>query len=99
MFSLLPGAEAEYDRRHHTVWPELIEQIRSAGITQSAVFRAGTSVIVFVSHPDDAVAALARVGASEPARRWNDSFADLMATQPSEVTELWRLDPADGPPA
>jgi len=62
VFSLRPGAEEEYDRRHRTVWPELLEQIRAAGITQNAVLRTGTSVIVFVAHPDDVVAALARVG-------------------------------------
>ena len=96
VFSLRSGAEEEYDRRHRTVWPELLEQIRAAGITQNAVLRTGTSVIVFVAHPDDVVAALARVGASQPARRWNEWFADLMATEPSEAIEVWRMDPADG---
>ena len=90
-----PGAEAEYDSRHQTVSPNLLEELRSAGITESSVFRQGSSVIVFVVHPVDAVAALARVGASEANRRWQERFADLMATPATEVAEVWHLEPED----
>jgi L-rhamnose mutarotase len=94
-FSLLPGAEAAYDSRHQTISPDLLAELRLAGFTESSVFRQGTSVIVFAFHPVDAVAALARVGESEANRRWGERFADLMATQPIEVAEVWHLDLAD----
>ncbi len=95
-FSLVPGAEAEYDSRHQLISPDLLEELRSAGIADSAVFRQGTTVIVFVVHPVDAVAALARVGATDANRRWQERFADLMASPPTEVAEVWHLEPGDG---
>jgi len=99
VFSLLPGAEAQYDSRHRTAWPELIDELREAGLTGNTVYRMGTTVVITLSHPDDAAAALARVGASESARRWTEWFADLMATQPIEAMEVWRLEPAGTPSA
>ena len=29
---LLPGAEAEYRRRHAAVWPEMLDALRAAGV-------------------------------------------------------------------
>ena len=35
---LLPGMEAEYERRHDAIWPELAALLREAGISDYAIW-------------------------------------------------------------
>jgi L-rhamnose mutarotase len=35
---LLPGAEAEYRRRHAAVWPEMLEALRAAGARNYSIY-------------------------------------------------------------
>ena len=36
---LLPGAEAEYRRRHAAVWPEMLEALRAAGCRDYSIYQ------------------------------------------------------------
>ena len=38
---LLPGAEAEYRRRHASVWPEMLDELRAAGARNYSIFQHG----------------------------------------------------------
>jgi L-rhamnose mutarotase len=38
---LLPGAEAEYRRRHASVWPEMLDALRAAGARNYSIFQHG----------------------------------------------------------
>lgn len=90
-FRLVSGREDEYRRRHVEVWPELEEAIRAAGIVSSVVYVAGDTVVVLVEHPSDIEGALGRLGATEVNARWSEYFADVMATEPEQADEVWRL--------
>ena len=90
-FRLVSGREDEYRRRHVTVWPELEEAIKAEGIVSSAVYVTGDTVVVLVEHPSDIGGALERLGATEVNARWSEYFADVMATQPEQADEVWRL--------
>jgi L-rhamnose mutarotase len=35
---LLPGAEAEYRRRHAAVWPEMLDALRAAGARNYSIY-------------------------------------------------------------
>ena len=35
---LLPGAEAEYRRRHAAVWPEMLDALRAAGCRNYSIY-------------------------------------------------------------
>jgi len=35
---LKPGFEAEYERRHDEIWPELVAELKAAGISDYAIF-------------------------------------------------------------
>jgi L-rhamnose mutarotase len=35
---LLPGAEAEYRRRHAAVWPEMLAELKAAGAANYSIF-------------------------------------------------------------
>ena len=90
-FRLVSGLQDEYRRRHVEVWPELEEAIKAEGITSSVVYVAGDSVVVLVEHPTDIDGALERLGATEVNARWSEYFADVMATEPEQADEVWRL--------
>ena len=36
---LLPGAEAEYRRRHAAVWPEMLDALRAAGCRDYSIYQ------------------------------------------------------------
>ena len=66
---IFPGTEAEYDRRHAEIWPELVAEIQESGIRNFTGFRRGTDVWYYGEcHPDVATAfARPRPQAGEPA--------------------------------
>ena len=41
---LLPGAEAEYRRRHADVWPEMLEALRAAGARNYSIYLHGVDL-------------------------------------------------------
>lgn len=92
VFGLRPGAEAEYDRRHRHLSPDLLAEIRAAGILRNDVARHGRTVVVTVEHATDADEAIARVASSAAGAAWNRRFDDLLASQPSPMTLVWSLD-------
>ena len=50
---LFPGTEAEYDRRHEAIWPELADEIRESGLRNMSGFRRGTDVWYYVEADPD----------------------------------------------
>jgi L-rhamnose mutarotase len=42
---LLPGAEAEYRRRHAAVWPEMLAALKAAGARNYSIFINGSDLI------------------------------------------------------
>ena len=46
------GCEQEYDRRHASVWPELLEEMEESGLHRTYIYRDGLSVFVFVETED-----------------------------------------------
>ncbi len=88
---LNPGCEAEYRRRHDEIWPELVELLRGAGISDYSIHLDPETHILFGvlwrsdDHGMDALPA-------EPVmQRWWAHMADIMETQADNkpvVTEL-----------
>lgn len=97
-FDLYEGAEAEYKKRHDEIWPELVEVIQSAGLSNYSLFRRGTQVIGYVEATPDAATAFAKVGESEYNAKWSDWFKDLIVNQATDnggmlsFVEVWHLD-------
>ena len=45
---LLPGAEAEYRRRHADVWPEMLDALRAAGARDYTIFLDGEDLFGYL---------------------------------------------------
>ena len=49
---LLPGAEAEYRRRHAAVWPEMLAELRAAGRPDYSIFLRGDDLFGYLEVDD-----------------------------------------------
>ncbi len=48
-----PESIAEYEAFHLAVWPEIIESIQAAGISQLEIYRYGTRLFMILEADDD----------------------------------------------
>jgi len=66
---LLPGAEAEYRRRHRAVWPEMLDELKAAGAANYSIFQRGDDLFGYLE-VDDPRAFQDHMAASEVNARW-----------------------------
>lgn len=97
-FTIQPGTEEEYQRRHDEIWPELVDAITSAGFRNYTLFRRGLQVVAYAECLPDVGAAFTSLGASDVNRRWSEWFADIIdsltddAGDVHRAAEIWHLD-------
>jgi L-rhamnose mutarotase len=85
---IFPGTEAEYDRRHAEIWPELVDEIRESGIHNFTGFRRGTDVWYYGEYEPDARTAFAMHGPKPANQRWNSYFDPIIAQITDDSGEL-----------
>lgn len=94
---VLPGKLEEYKRRHAAIWPEMIEVLKAAGISNYSIWNVGEDL--FGYYECDSVERAARVQAESPVvDRWNEYMKDVMVMEMDPVTgaqplmeEAWYL--------
>ena len=96
VLKLAEGAEAEYDERHATIWPELSASIAAAGHSNYTLFRAGATVIGYAECRPDVETARANLSRTEISARWQRYMATLMDPTNAHnrwvrATEVWHL--------
>lgn len=88
--TLRPGVEAEYERRHDEIWPEMVDALHTAGFSER-IFRHEQTVSIYaVCHPD-AETAWARLRSTDVNTRWDEAGKHLLAQPVVLVTspEIW----------
>jgi L-rhamnose mutarotase len=91
-----PGRVDDYVEAHRSVWPELLDALRRAGIRNYSIFRAGNEVFGYFE-ADDIAAAGRCLDAEEVNSRWQDHMAELLEERvpdagPPALEEIFRLD-------
>lgn len=93
-----PGYEDEYKKRHDEIWPDLVADIRAAGLRNYNIFRLGLTLIGYFEC-DDLPAAIAALGKSDANRRWGEYMAPIMKIDADPGTGFpyllplqWRMD-------
>lgn len=97
---IFPGTEAEYDRRHAAIWPELAAAIRGSGLRNMSGFRRGTDVWYYLEADPDVKTAFGIHGTKKVNADWNDFFRTIIAEISGPDGELLWFDEifhADGP--
>ena len=79
---LNPGMEAEYKRRHDEIWPELVELLREAGISDYSIHLDRETNILFgvLTRPQDH--RMAALPQHPVMKKWWAHMADIMETNP-----------------
>lgn len=91
-----PDKVDEYVAAHAEVWPEMLDAIKAAGISDYSIFLDGTRA--FGSYrTDDSDASAAAMAAMDVNRRWQDAMTEFLEERveggrPQLLPEVFRLD-------
>lgn len=95
---LKPGAAAEYKQRHDHIWPELVAELRSAGISDYSIFLDEETLTLFAVQKLADGNTAGHLPQSPIVRQWWDSMAPLMEVEPDnapvclQLKEVFHLD-------
>lgn len=95
---LKPGFEAEYQKRHNEIWPELKSLLQDAGVYDYSIFWDKETNVLFAVQKNSGNGGSQDLGANPIVRKWWDYMADIMEVNPdnSPVTvplpELFYMD-------
>lgn len=77
-----PGAETEYERRHNSIWPELVAMLKAHGVhNYSIVLHAETHQLFAFAEIEDE-ARWATIVHTPVCHRWWAHMAELMPSNP-----------------
>jgi L-rhamnose mutarotase len=92
------GYEAEYERRHAEIWPEMVEALREAGISNYSICRYGLTLFGYFE-TDDFERTVEYLGNSEVNQRWGEFMAPIMKMEIDPATNFpyllplqWHMD-------
>jgi len=94
---LNPGMEAEYKRRHDEIWPELVELLHEAGISDYSIHLDRETNTLFGVLTRPANHRMADLPHHPVMKKWWAHMADIMETNPdnspvqSELVTLFHL--------
>lgn len=84
VMQLKPGCEQEYEKRHDEIWPELVEQLKAAGVSDYSIFLHPETLQLFgvLKRTDDhGMNELPQTGIMQ---KWWHYMADIMDTEVDE---------------
>jgi L-rhamnose mutarotase len=93
-----PGQEAEYERRHRPIWPELERVLREHGVDRYSIFLdpVDSSLFAYVEMEDEA--RWNAVAGTEVCRRWWAHMREIMPSNDDdspvsrELPEVFHID-------
>lgn len=77
---LLPGFEAEYKKRHHEIWPDLAEILKSVGIQHYSIFLDEKTLTLFAYLEAPDLTLLDTLPAHPVMQKWWKFMRDIMLT-------------------
>ena len=77
---LKPGFEAEYEKRHNAIWPELKKLLQDAGVCDYSIFLDKETNILFAVQKNTGEGGSQDLGSTEIVQRWWAYMADIMET-------------------
>jgi L-rhamnose mutarotase len=91
-----PDKVDEYIDAHRNVWPEMLEALRTAGIRNYTIFRAGNEMFGYFES-DDLDAAGRYLERQDVSSHWQDAMAGLLEERvpdagPPRLEEVFRLE-------
>jgi L-rhamnose mutarotase len=78
VMSVNAGCEAEYERRHHPIWPELETALRAHGVRNYSIFLHAETRRLFAYAEIESEERWAAIAQTDVCRRWWAHMRDLM---------------------
>lgn len=75
---LKSGMEAEYEKRHNEIWPELKQLLKESGVYDYSIFWDKETNILFAVQKIEGDGGSQDLGTNPIVKRWWDYMADIM---------------------
>jgi L-rhamnose mutarotase len=92
LMSLKPGNQAEYERRHNPIWPELQDVLRGHGVRNYSIFLDRETGTLFAYAEIESEELWAKIAQTDVCRRWWAHMRDLMLTNDDNSPVAVNLD-------
>jgi L-rhamnose mutarotase len=98
IMKLKPGFEAEYRRRHNEIWPEMLAELRAAGISDYSIYLDQETLTLFAVQKRAANSTADDLPGKAIVKRWWDYMKDIMETNPDNspvsapLAEVFHMD-------
>jgi len=79
---LKPGCEAEYEKRHNAIWPELKQLLKESGVYDYSIYWDKDTNILFACQKVSGDSSSQDLGDNPIVQKWWEYMADLMETNP-----------------
>ena len=83
---VVKGKEAEYEKRHAEIWEDMKQVLKSAGIKNYTIWRAGEELFGYYECEKGAEYAAKIQRESEVVARWNEYMKDVLIMLPDPET-------------
>lgn len=94
VMTLKPGLEQEYKKRHDEIWPELVEELKEAGVSDYSIFHEESSNKLFAVLKREEKHSMDDLPAKQVVKKWWAFMADIMETHDDNspvATDLKRV--------
>lgn len=81
VMQLKPGCEQEYEKRHDEIWPELVEELRAAGVSDYSIFLHPQTLQLFGVLKREDNHRMNELPKTEVMQKWWRYMADIMDTE------------------
>lgn len=92
LMTLKAGNQAEYEKRHKPIWPELSEVLQKHGVHNYSIFLDRQTDILFAHVEIESEALWNQIAATDVCQRWWAYMKDLMMTNADHSPVALTLD-------
>ncbi|MCH6258656.1 L-rhamnose mutarotase [Puniceicoccaceae bacterium K14] len=98
VMQLLPNQEAEYEKRHNPIWPELESLLKEQGVVDYSIFLHTETLQLFAYAVVESDERWERIADSPICKKWWEHMSPLMDTNPDgspmavELKEVFHID-------
>jgi len=83
---VVAGKEAEYEKRHAEIWPEMVQVLKDAGICHYSIWRCGDELFGYYECEQGIEYAAKKQAESEVVKRWDEYMKDVLIMEKDPVT-------------
>ena len=98
LMNLKPGVEAEYERRHNPIWPELQQMLKNHGVSNYSIFLDRKTSKLFAYVEIESEDLWAKIAETPVCKRWWAEMKELIFSNPDNspivevIDEVFHID-------